>query len=81
MGYRRKYTETIYETFTVHFPEVKGGGSKQVSVEIPIDFTVDVDTLPFDRSVESCNEHINFLTGAVVTAEAVQIASIHENSK
>jgi hypothetical protein len=50
-------------------------------VNIPVNVNIHVDTNPFDRSVSSCNNTVNTLTGAVVATEAAQIASIDKNAK
>jgi len=60
-----------------------GGGSKTIDInaEIPVTIDIEVDTRPFDQSVDHCNSNVNLLTGAVVATEAAQVASIHENSE
>jgi hypothetical protein len=58
-----------------------GSGSRTVTVDIPVDVNILVDTTPFDRSVNNCNGNVNLLTGAVVATEAAQIASIDKNSQ
>ena len=60
-----------------------GSGSKNIDItaELPITVEIDVDTSPFETSVEECNSDINLLTSAVVTTESAQIASIDSNSK
>lgn len=60
-----------------------GSGSKNIDInaDIPVTIDIEVDTRPFDRSVESCNSNVNLLTGAVVATEAAQVVSIKENSE
>ena len=89
MSYTRNYRETITvrgsQTVTRSYPSSQSGGSMSVTVHyeehVPVDVQIHVDTDPFDSSVESCNEHVNLLTGAVVATEAAQIASKHKNSR
>ncbi len=72
---------------TVSYPASQSGGS--TSVSIPYSGTVyedvlvdiEVNTTPFDRSVESCTKHVDALTGSVVATEAAQVASIREKGK
>ncbi len=80
MSYTRRYSETVSKTITVSYPEVKGGGSKSVTVDIPIDVNIHVDTNPFDQSVEHCGENVNLLTAAVVATESAEIISKKKNS-
>ena len=60
-----------------------GRGSKTIDInaEIPVTVEIEVDTRPFDSSIEDCNRNVNLLTGAVVTTEAAQILSIDKNAK
>jgi len=60
-----------------------GRGSKTIDItaEIPVTVEIEVDTRPFDTSVEDCNSNVNLLTGAVVATEAAQIISIDKNAK
>jgi len=85
MSYRRSFNKTIavHYSGTVSYPASQNGGSTSFSGTAYEEVTVniDVDTLPFDAGVESCNNSINLLTGAVVATEAAQIASIDSNAK
>jgi len=85
MSYRRSFNKTIavHYSGTVNYPASQNGGSTSYSGTAYEDVTVniDVDTIPFDAGVESCNSSINLLTGAVVATEAAQIASIDLNAK
>ena len=56
-------------------------GSQTVTVDIPVDVNIHVDTDPFEQSVVTCNGTIQTLTGAVVATETAQIASIDTNAK
>lgn len=53
----------------------RGKAFEDVSVNI------NVDTDPFDESVDTCNTRVNTLTGAVVATSSAEVASIHANSK
>lgn len=60
-----------------------GNGSKNIDInaQIPVTIDINVDTKPFDKSVDNCNTNVNLLTGAVVATEAAQVASIKQNSE
>jgi hypothetical protein len=85
MSYTRRYSEVVSKTVTVNYSygasEHGGSGSKTVTVDVPVDVNIHVDTHPFDASINSCNNTVNLLTGAVVATEAAQIASIDSNAK
>lgn len=89
MSYTRSYHDTvtgrIQKTVYVDYPADQNRGSVPYTIDeeidIPIDVFIDVDTAPFDRSVDHCSNNVNLLTGAVVATEVAEIASINKNSK
>ncbi|MDR0712314.1 MAG: hypothetical protein LBF67_08245 [Prevotellaceae bacterium] len=85
MSYSRRHHEkiAIHYSGTVSYPASKSGGLKYYSGTTYEDIyvNIDVDTIPFDRSVNDCNSNVNLLTGAVVATEAAQIAAIDSNAK
>jgi hypothetical protein len=89
MSYSRSYNKRIsvpYSgTVSYRYPASEKGGTANVhysgTTQEDIEVYIDVDTNPFDNSVEHCNTNVNLLTGAVVATEAAQIASINKNSK
>jgi len=89
MSYTREYEETVtgrvYKTVYVDYPASENGGSTSYiideEVDIPVHINIHVDTDPFDASVESCGDHVNLLTGAIVATEAAEILSKEINSK
>ncbi len=89
MSYTKRYRETVSKsvskTVSYSYPASQNGGSGSVTaymdVQIPIDINIDVDTVAFDQSVNSCNTNIDILTGAVVATEAAEIVSRNQNSK
>jgi len=84
MSYRRSYSERIAVHYSgnVSYPASQNGGSVSYSGTAyeDVNVNIDVDTAPFDRSVQNCNSKVNTLTGAVVATEAAQIASKAANS-
>jgi predicted alpha/beta hydrolase len=85
MSYRRSYRQRIavHYSGSVSYPASQHGGSTSYSGTAYEDVTVniEVDTRPFDSSINSCNNSVNMLTGAVVATEAAQITSISSNAK
>ena len=89
MSYSRKYDQRISVSYsgstTYRYPASEKGGTATVhyqgTTHEDIHVYIDVDTNPFENSVEHCNTNVNLLTGAVVATEAAQIASINKNSK
>jgi hypothetical protein len=60
---------------TYSYPASEDGGSDSITLSWSEDVNIDilVDTSSFDYSVESLKHHVDGLTGAVVTTEALQI--------
>ncbi len=89
MSYTRTYRERIavhYSgTVSYNYPASQNGGSGTAHYSgteyEDVNVSIEVDTEPFDNSVEHCNTNVNLLTGAVVATEAAQIVSIDKNSK
>jgi hypothetical protein len=84
------YTKKFHERISIYYSD-RGTGScscgKSVScscsgyVHEDIYTNIEVDTNPFDHSVENCNASVKTLTGAVVATEAAQLVSIDKNSR
>jgi hypothetical protein len=55
--------------------------SIDVLAEIPVEVNINVDTLPFDTSVEHCENNVSLLTDSIVLTEAAEIKSKEENSQ
>jgi hypothetical protein len=89
MSYSKKYKERIAVPYSgsvrYNYPASEKGGTATVhyngTTYEDVYVNIDVDTAPFDRSVEQCNGNVNLLTGAVVAAETAQIISIDKNAK
>ena len=77
MSYRRSYSGVITGSVSgsVNYPASERGGSTSVTLHWQEPYNVDilVDTSPFDHSVSTVKHHIDALTGAVVTTEALHI--------
>jgi len=85
MSYSRQYHQRIAVSYSgsVSYPASQNGGTAHYSGTEYEDvcINIDVDTTPFDNSVDDCNSDVNLLTGAVVATEAAQLVSIEKNSK
>lgn len=84
MSYTQSFTKTIKVHYSgyVDYPASETGGTKHYSGDVYEDIDVDiyVDTDPFDRGVDKCNDSVNVLTSGIAAAEAAEIVSIRENS-
>lgn len=89
MSYTRSYNESVtgrfIRTYNVDYPATEHGGTTSITIdeeiEVPFQVNIDVDTDPFDESVQDCNENVNLLTAAVVATESAEIISIDHNSR
>ncbi len=90
MSYTRHYSEIvtgrIHKTVYVDYTDSqnkKGTVPYTIDeeVDIPVEVNINVDTLPFDRSVQNCGTNVDLLTTAVVATETAEIASKEKNSK
>jgi hypothetical protein len=89
MSYRRSFHKRIGVPYSgsvrYSYPASQHGGSGTAhysgTAYEDVQVNIDVDTNPFDRSIDGCNNSVNVLTGAVVATEAAQIASIDSNAK
>lgn len=85
MSYTRSYSRTIrvHYSGSVSYPASQNGGTKSYSgyVDETVNIDVNVDTSPFDSSVDRTKRSADLLTGAVVATETAQVKSIYDNSR
>lgn len=81
MSYTQRFQESIHVTLNYSYPASQHGGSSSVSANVPVSWTVYVDTDPFDHSVMVTENQVNVLTGSVQQAEAAEVNSILANAK
>lgn len=78
MSYARRYSTYISGRVsgTVSYPRSDSGGTLSVTLDWqePIEVMIQVDTNPFDHSVNALKHHVDALSGAVVASEAVYVA-------
>ncbi|MDP3437583.1 MAG: hypothetical protein Q8S04_10085 [Bacteroidales bacterium] len=80
MGFSKSYKETVSKTVTVPFEASNKGGTKSVTVDIPVEINLHFNTDPFSESVKSCENDITMLTAAVVATEEVEVRTKEESS-
>ena len=89
MSYRQSFQRTISVPYSgsksVRVPPSKDGGSMTVHYEGTVheNVTVDVNvnTLPFDASVDECSNNVSGLTASVGAMNVAQCAAISENAE
>ncbi len=85
MGYHQRFSRTIYIHYSgsISYPASEHGGTKSYSgtASENVDVDIYVDTDPFDRSVNNCNNAVSGLNASVVTMSAAQVAAIDANAK
>lgn len=85
MSYSIRDTQYVSGTAhdTVSYPKSEHGGTMSVSIpyEHQLDILVQVDTNPFDHSVNALKHHVDALSGAVVATEAIYVAEKTESAK
>ena len=84
MSYRQSFnkTITIHYSGSVSYPASEHGGTVHYSGTAYEDVVVNVNvnTNPFERSIDNCNGHIGGLTNSVIITEAAQTAAINKNA-
>jgi hypothetical protein len=84
MSYSRNYQAAIHYSGSVpyHYPASQSGGSVNVpySGDVPVNVTINVDTAPFDGSVNRFKTSIDALGGSVAAMEAAQCIAIRKTA-
>ena len=84
MSYSRHYQTSVSYSGSVHYsyPASQNGGSGSASYSgsIPVSITINVNTQPFDGSVNNFNNSVNILSGSVVAMNAAQCAAIQQTA-
>lgn len=80
-------TKTLPVNYEDHEYRLVGSGNNAYVETYPvtrtkyIDVNVNVDTTPFDYSVDNCGDHIGTLTGSIVGFKTANVASKIDNEK
>lgn len=84
MSYTKTFTKTIsvHYSGSVSYPKSESGGTVHYSgtAHETVHVNIEVQTDPFDNSIDRCNSTVNTLTGAIVAAETAEVLSIKENA-
>jgi|APTNR8051073442_1049403.scaffolds.fasta_scaffold02789_4 hypothetical protein len=80
MSYIQKYSDTIHVRIPFSYPASQSGGSSSVSADVPISWTVNVDTDPFDESILITENQVDELTGSVQEAGVANVEAIKSNA-
>jgi hypothetical protein len=84
MSYSRNYSGSVpysgYVSYSYPRSDSGGTGSQYYSGTVPVNIVINVDTDPFDNSVDSFNTSVNVLAGSVVAMNAAQCAAIHQTA-
>lgn len=80
MALKKSFTEKVSKTVIVNFEPSKKGGSKSVTVEIPVEINLEFDSQPFTQSVKECEENIISLTNAVNETEKAEVKAREDSS-
>jgi len=85
MSYRQNYSGSVSYSGSVpySYPASQNGGSgtAHYSGSVPVNITINVNTEPFDGSVNHLNRSVDVLTGSVVAMNAAQCAAIQQTAK
>ena len=85
MSYSKSYHSSAHYSGSVSYsyPASQSGGSGSISYsgEVPIDVTINVDTEPFDGSVDRFKTSIDALGGSVAVMQAAQCAAIRKTAE
>lgn len=85
MSYTRSVRSTVAVSGsrTVSYPASEHGGTMTVHFTEyePVTVNVYVETSDFDQAVSNTEDHVDLLTGAVVSMDAAQTLAINESSK
>jgi hypothetical protein len=85
MSYSQNYQATVPYSGSIqyNYPASQNGGSgtAHYSGDVPVSVTINVNTVPFDGSVDHFNHSIDGLTGTVIAMNAAQCAAINQTTE
>jgi len=85
MSYSQNYSANVEYSCDVSYSypasEHGGTGTAHYSGSVPVNVTINVNTTPFDGSVNAFNNNVDILTGSVVAMNTAQCAAINETAK
>jgi len=85
MSYSESYSASVHYSGSVSFsyPASQNGGhgTANYSGDVPINVTINVNTAPFDGSVDRFKTSVDALGGSVAAMHAAQCAAIHKTGE
>lgn len=69
MSYVKSYNDKVKGTVEIPY----GTGKKAITVELPVQVNIHVNTEPFDTSVNECERNLNMLTTALTDTERAEL--------
>jgi len=85
MSYSQNYSGSVHYSGSVSYSypasENGGSGTAHYSGTVPVYVTINVNTTPFDGSVNKFNRSVDILTGSVVAMNAAQCTAIQKTGK
>jgi hypothetical protein len=81
MSYTKTYNDKVKGTVEIPYDSSSKGGSRSVTVELPVQVNIHVNTDTFDASVDECEVSIDQLALALTDTEAAELRAKEINSK
>jgi len=85
MSYTQNYSGNVHYSGSVSYSYPRsdsgGSGTAHYSGTVPVYITINVNTDPFDGSVDNFNRNVDILTGSVIAMNGAQCLAIHETGK
>lgn len=81
MSYVKTYNDKVRGIVEVPFSASSKGGSRSVTVELPVQVNIHVDTDTFDASVNECEMSLDLLSSALTDTEVAELRAKEINSK
>ncbi|MCL2244960.1 MAG: hypothetical protein FWC03_10920 [Treponema sp.] len=80
MSYSKSYHASVPYSGTVSYGPSQNGGTKSYSGSVPVDITINVNTAPFDGSINKFNTSVIALGGSVAAMNAAQCIAIKKTA-
>lgn len=81
MSYTQKYHATIRQSVRYHYPASQSGGNDTLTLDIPVDISIFVDTNSYDQQVGIAAGKLVQLSATVDEAKNAEMVSIRKNSE
>ena len=81
MSYTRRYSTSVHFSGSVSYPASQNGGRVSYSGSVPVNVDINVETDPFDGSINRFNQSIDVLSGSVVAMKTAQCLAIQQTGE